>query len=403
MAKGSIKSKIPIVKIDEFVLHRTRRKKYQGTIDNPESLYLAKDLYHKTKTISEILDNKLVQSHLVELIIQKDLTFLGKYGTSLVNLQSELILLAHQLVLGKSVDYKKLLVPYFEKYKKEIQKILQDDFENFLYTCCTGEVDTVARELLKKYINSSPTNYIYESRIRNKTIKNMKHDECEKYFEEYSSDKLSNAIRNFKMIGHDKTFKNRAKYIKAHFEEFLRRNNHFSNFIKEKEDYLKKIGISNDVKFKTSSSDDIKNIEKDKDVKNVKFSDICHLDYHFKYRGASPNFNTATGLSLLIGSVWNYEVKVKNFVIYYDSKYDYELEFTVYDHFSLDEDDVIPENQGKWYSPKALGIQAVTGFSSWYILQFYKGFKGYTPIITKARFSYTKAELGEEDGKTTKK
>lgn len=381
MAKGSIKSKIPIVKIDEFVLHRTQKEKYRDAYES-----LACDLEHHTMSATEIFSNSNVKNNFIEVVKRyKDYKYVPYV---------------------KTPEYIENPIKYFEKNYIELKKVLENDFKSLINTYCIGDLQKIADKLIPKYIKSNPKllqckpkfEEIIEKKrtysINNKKVSLMNEDEinkyCSNYFEEFTDPLLDKEVRNFEMIGHSETFTNRAKFIKKHFEKFLsspsitdKKKFHLDGFINDNE-YIKKIAINS----KKLSR------EKEEDYSVKSNINLNYFNDFIKKEGVMPNFNAATGLSLLIGSIWAYEVKIKNLVIYNDKSYDYDLDFIVYDHFSLDGDDVNSNSQGNWI--KKASIQMVTGFTSWYILQFYNNYSGYTPIITKIQFSYTKKELENE-------
>ena len=91
-----------------------------------------------------------------------------------------------------------------------------------------------------------------------------------------------------------------------------------------------------------------------------------------------PVFDTLSdkinGLTICIDSLWGNKVEMTS---YKNSENGYEgiLKFTLYDHFGLDEIDLVKYN--KW------GY----GFTSWYILQHYSGYAhSYKPFITLIEF-----------------
>lgn len=94
-----------------------------------------------------------------------------------------------------------------------------------------------------------------------------------------------------------------------------------------------------------------------------------------------PKFNTpgdiVGGLTICVNDTWGNYIEVDNYE--FDGKYfKGTLRFNIYDHFGLDEPDVLPRKQ--WW--KNYGDLA--GFRAWFTLQHYDKFNGeYKPFITR--------------------
>jgi hypothetical protein len=80
------------------------------------------------------------------------------------------------------------------------------------------------------------------------------------------------------------------------------------------------------------------------------------------------------GLMICINDTWGNYIEIKNYR--FDEKtFSGTIRFTIYDHFGLDESDVI--------SDKPAGNTQTRGFGDWFVLQHYKGCDGkYKPFIT---------------------
>lgn len=81
-----------------------------------------------------------------------------------------------------------------------------------------------------------------------------------------------------------------------------------------------------------------------------------------------------------MNGIWGYNVKIKEFSLD-GSNYSIKIEYTLFDHFGLDDGDVT--NSG-WYS-EFLGH--TNQFGSWYVLQRYANcYTKYVPFVSYITF-----------------
>jgi hypothetical protein len=360
-------TKKKIIEIPEFMLHKTKKTNYRD-----ENKFLAGDLEHHTMDAKEIFNNTTVKNH---------------FNTFMINIENNnKYLTLPSLEIPK---YNNNPIDYLEKNHIQLKPILEENFKNLIYHSCFGKLDSVAKKLVPFYIENQPKNILlakpqYDKLKKLYTINNKKIDMAmtdltiqewgSQYYNTFSDSNLNDEIRNYKG---NNDFISRAKFISEHFEKFLKykiNNEEHLIKLKKNKNYIEEISINKIIN--TASSN---------------YTNIYTLDLLLKNTGTIPSFNELTGLVALIGSVWAYEAKIKNFIIYSDNSFNYNLEFTVYDHFSLDRGDLDINVQSNKYKKKA--IEKLKSFSSWYILQFYKKYTGYTPVIVKSVFLYNRSEL----------
>lgn len=93
----------------------------------------------------------------------------------------------------------------------------------------------------------------------------------------------------------------------------------------------------------------------------------------------TPIYSDKTnGLAIVINDTWAQDVKVIKFIQdKVQRKYTIELDFTIYDHYGLNTDDIDPG--------KKLLFANLKGFLAWFMLQHYEGFSK-KPFITVIKF-----------------
>ncbi|MSS63425.1 DUF3289 family protein [Velocimicrobium porci] len=93
-----------------------------------------------------------------------------------------------------------------------------------------------------------------------------------------------------------------------------------------------------------------------------------------KFTKFDDNFN---GMGILIHDIWSCNILVKNYKVT-KKKYSGTIQYTFYDHFGLDENDM---NKN---------FVMLAGFQSWFTLQHYKKYnKNYKPFVTVCKFDVT--------------
>jgi hypothetical protein len=397
-----------------FPLHNSQKTNERNSYG-----YLAPDFEHHSKGIDEIFKNKIVLNGFKELIIQSKAPFLSKISTFTLS----------------RVSPDKYFIDFFKKNFNSLQKILEDELIT-LMKITFGDTEKVALDIVNRYINSVPkkafilnkpkftgikqhkiidkktekTKYIPQRKyeIKGIPVKDMDDKTLKKnindYFEVYTTPDLDELIKNHKHGANEVTFIDRGKVIGTYFEEFLK----YPSLLKmEKIENGKKIPYTHLDVIKVKGKSYLDSLPKMTDSEKTEiekgnyrniYKSLDHLNFYLQHKGTLPQFN-GSQLALIIGSVWAYESRIKKFIIRSDNAYDYELEFTLYDHYSLDEGDFeIKLNElglKNVFGPalKKGTSMLLVGFSAWYILQFFDKYLGCTPLVVKSTFSYTRKEL----------
>jgi uncharacterized protein (TIGR03034 family) len=107
------------------------------------------------------------------------------------------------------------------------------------------------------------------------------------------------------------------------------------------------------------------------DVDNKKTSNIYN---YVQDEAIYPNYSTfddqINGLTITVHDTWGNTVEVKDYSLN-NGHFEGTLKFNIYDHFGLDEGDLV------WY------LVPLAGFRSWFTLQHYDKYNGlYKPFVT---------------------
>ena len=161
-------------------------------------------------------------------------------------------------------------------------------------------------------------------------------EEMIEHFIDGDGTSYSNQILTQKVINHQST-QNLINGTKTHIVDFLKNNNGLVNLMLEDNDFQDKIY----------------------DV------GIPHYD---------RDLDMSNGLKISINGVWGYRMYIQDYRCDGHS-FSGTIKYTLYDHFGLDDGDVTDEDG--WF------LGWTKQFSSWYVLQHYKGCNGlHKPFIT---------------------
>lgn len=406
-----------------FPLHNS-----QKTNEKNQYGFLAPDFEHHSKGIDEIFKNKIVLHGFKEIVIQNSI--IGDIIKVKYPIFSKAITSGGAIILPD-----KYFIDFFEKEYKSLKKILENELV-YLMEITFGDTEKVALDIVNRYINSVPNeNFIMNKpkftgieqhpiynkktkkeelisqrkyEIKGISAKDMDDKTLKKYvddyFEVYTNSNLDKLIKNHSGVVKEVTFIDRGKVIRTYFEEFLK---YPSSLKMEKIENGKKIPYTHLDVIKAKGKSYLDSLPKMTDSEKTEiekgnygniYKSLDHLNCYLQHKGTLPQFN-GSQLALIIGSVWAYESRIKNFVVHKDNTYDYELEFTMYDHYSLDEGDFeIKLEKLKLVNAFGPALKKTTsfllvGFSAWYILQFFDKYSGCTPLIVKSTFSYNRKEL----------
>lgn len=107
-------------------------------------------------------------------------------------------------------------------------------------------------------------------------------------------------------------------------------------------------------------------------TKDNSFDQFVQKSIYPKFTEFSDNFNR---MAILIHDIWSCNILIKDYKVT-KKKYSGTMQFTFYDHFGLDENDITK------------GFGYLAGFRSWFTLQHYNKFnKKYKPFVTVCKYN----------------